>query len=119
MNTICSRAWPPVLPTNPKPSASVQLATAGGLAFLAGATDVHGLTLLHDLFVCFMSGNSTMLEHYVRGDMCCWEVRSRELYKPTRRLLRNSKLGEPIHLAEKRAFVEVASNKPVRKLSLW
>ena len=34
---------------------------AGGLAFLAGATDVHGLTLLRDLFVSFMSGNSTML----------------------------------------------------------
>ena len=42
---------------------------AGGLAFLAGATDVHGLTLLHDLFVSFMSGNSTMLGVAIgRGD---------------------------------------------------
>ena len=42
---------------------------AGGLAFLAGATDVHGLTLLRDLFVSFMSGNSTMLGVAIaRGD---------------------------------------------------
>lgn len=37
------------------------LAVAGGLAFLAGATDVYGLGVLHDLFVSFMSGNTTML----------------------------------------------------------
>jgi uncharacterized membrane protein YoaK (UPF0700 family) len=43
---------------------------AGGLAFLAGATDVHGLTLLRDLFVSFMSGNSTMLGVAIaRGDV--------------------------------------------------
>jgi uncharacterized membrane protein YoaK (UPF0700 family) len=42
---------------------------AGGLAALAGATDVHGLTLLRDLFVSFMSGNSTMLGVAIgRGD---------------------------------------------------
>jgi uncharacterized membrane protein YoaK (UPF0700 family) len=47
----------------------MQLAMAGGLAFLAGATDVHGLTLLRDLFVSFMSGNSTMLGVAIaRGD---------------------------------------------------
>ena len=37
------------------------LALAGGMAFLAGATDVYGLAMLHDLFVSFMSGNTTML----------------------------------------------------------
>ena len=31
------------------------------MAFLAGATDVCGLAKLHDLFVSFMSGNTTML----------------------------------------------------------
>jgi uncharacterized membrane protein YoaK (UPF0700 family) len=31
------------------------------MAFLAGATDVCGLFRLHDLFVSFMSGNTTML----------------------------------------------------------
>jgi uncharacterized membrane protein YoaK (UPF0700 family) len=42
---------------------------AGGLAALAGATDVHGLTLLRDLFVSFMSGNSTLLGVAIgRGD---------------------------------------------------
>ncbi|MBV9750672.1 MAG: DUF1275 family protein [Acetobacteraceae bacterium] len=35
--------------------------TAGGMAFLAGATDVCGLSRLRDLFVSFMSGNTTML----------------------------------------------------------
>lgn len=35
--------------------------TAGSMAFLAGATDVYGLTQLRDLFVSFMSGNTTML----------------------------------------------------------
>jgi uncharacterized membrane protein YoaK (UPF0700 family) len=57
------------LPLLPKPTAAIQLAMAGGLAFLAGATDVHGLTLLRDLFVSFMSGNSTMLGVAIaRGD---------------------------------------------------
>lgn len=37
------------------------LAIAGGMAFLAGATDVCGLARLHDLFVSFMSGNTTLL----------------------------------------------------------
>ena len=62
-------AWLRVLPLLPKPTAAIQLAMAGGLAFLAGATDVHGLTLLRDLFVSFMSGNSTMLGVAIaRGD---------------------------------------------------
>ena len=53
----------------PEPTAASQLAMAGGLAALAGATDVHGLTLLRDLFVSFMSGNSTMLGVAIgRGD---------------------------------------------------
>lgn len=34
---------------------------AGAMTFLAGATDVYGLGYLHDLFVSFMSGNTTML----------------------------------------------------------
>jgi uncharacterized membrane protein YoaK (UPF0700 family) len=34
---------------------------ACAMAFLAGATDVCGLFRLHDLFVSFMSGNTTML----------------------------------------------------------
>lgn len=37
------------------------LLLAGGMASLAGATDVYGLGYLHDLFVSFMSGNTTML----------------------------------------------------------
>ena len=37
------------------------LALAAGVAFLAGATDVYGLAELHDLYVSFMSGNTTML----------------------------------------------------------
>lgn len=31
------------------------------MAALAGATDVFGLARLHDLFVSFMSGNTTMM----------------------------------------------------------
>ncbi len=34
---------------------------ACGMAFLAGATDVCGLSRLHDMFVSFMSGNTTLL----------------------------------------------------------
>ena len=34
---------------------------AGGMAVLAGATNVYGLARLGDLFVSFMSGNTTML----------------------------------------------------------
>jgi uncharacterized membrane protein YoaK (UPF0700 family) len=34
---------------------------ACAMAFLAGATDICGLSALHDLFVSFMSGNTTML----------------------------------------------------------
>lgn len=41
--------------------AVVALPLAGGMASLAGATDVYGLGSLHDLFVSFMSGNTTML----------------------------------------------------------
>ena len=37
-----------------------ELSLAGGMAFLAGATDVYGLERLRDLFVSFMSGNTTM-----------------------------------------------------------
>ncbi len=37
------------------------LGLAGGVAVLAGATDAYGLTLLHDVYVSFMSGNTTML----------------------------------------------------------
>ena len=43
------------------------LAVAAGMAFLAGATDVTGLRLLHDLFVSFMSGNTTMLGVAIGG----------------------------------------------------
>ena len=39
----------------------VALAIACAMAFLAGATDICGLARLHDLFVSFMSGNTTML----------------------------------------------------------
>ena len=37
------------------------LPLAGGLASLAGATDVYGLAQLQNLFVSFMSGNTTVL----------------------------------------------------------
>jgi uncharacterized membrane protein YoaK (UPF0700 family) len=37
------------------------LVLAGGMVFLAGATDVYGLSKLRDLFVSFMSGNTTSL----------------------------------------------------------
>lgn len=37
------------------------LALMGGMAFLAGATDVYGFVELHGLYVSFMSGNTTML----------------------------------------------------------
>jgi len=37
------------------------LAIACAMAFLAGATDICGLSRLHTLFVSFMSGNTTML----------------------------------------------------------
>lgn len=40
---------------------------AGGMAFLAGATDVYGLARLHDLYVSFMSGNTTMLGVAIGG----------------------------------------------------
>ena len=46
------------------------LPLAGGMAFLAGATDVYGLSRLRDLFVSFMSGNTTMLGQAINdGDM--------------------------------------------------
>ena len=50
--------------TRPVPAAASRLPAlvlAGGMAFLAGATDVYGLSRLHDLFVSFMSGNTTLL----------------------------------------------------------
>lgn len=37
------------------------IALAAGMAFLAGATDIAGLVRLRDLFVSFMSGNTTLL----------------------------------------------------------
>ena len=37
------------------------LLLGAGMAFLAGATDVYGVARLHDLFVSFMSGNTTNL----------------------------------------------------------
>jgi uncharacterized membrane protein YoaK (UPF0700 family) len=40
---------------------AVAFAIACGMAFLAGATDVCGFARLRDLFVSFMSGNTTML----------------------------------------------------------
>ncbi len=46
------------------------LPLAGGMAFLAGATDVYGLSTLRDEFVSFMSGNTTMLGQAIsEGDM--------------------------------------------------
>jgi uncharacterized membrane protein YoaK (UPF0700 family) len=45
---------------DPKPSMADVL-TAGIFAFLAGATDVYGVSILRDIFVSFMSGNTTML----------------------------------------------------------
>ena len=46
------------------------LLLAGGMAFLAGATDVYGLSRLRDLFVSFMSGNTTLLGKAIsEGDM--------------------------------------------------
>lgn len=45
------------------------LLAAAAMAFLAGATDVYGLARLHDLFVSFMSGNTTTLGvALARGD---------------------------------------------------
>ena len=44
-----------------EPSQAPILALAAGMAFLAGATYVYGLAELHDLYVSFMSGNTTML----------------------------------------------------------
>jgi len=44
-----------------EPSQAPILALAAGMAFLAGATDVYSLAELHDLYVSFMSGNTTML----------------------------------------------------------
>ncbi|MBV9811718.1 MAG: DUF1275 family protein [Acetobacteraceae bacterium] len=43
------------------------LAFAGGLAFLAGATDFAGFSRLGNLFVSFMSGNTTMLGIAIGG----------------------------------------------------
>lgn len=46
------------------------LALAGGMAFPAGATDVYGLSRLHDLYVSFMSGNTTSLGKAIgEGDL--------------------------------------------------
>ena len=46
------------------------LPLAGGMAFLAGATDIYGLSELRDGFVSFMSGNTTMLGQAINeGDM--------------------------------------------------
>lgn len=46
------------------------LLLAGGMAFLAGVTDVYGLSRLRNLFVSFMSGNTTELGKAIsEGDM--------------------------------------------------
>ncbi len=45
----------------------VAVALAGGTAFLAGATDVYGLAKLDNLFVSFMSGNTTLLGKALGG----------------------------------------------------
>ncbi len=45
----------------PVPDAKLGLATVCCLAALAGAVDACGLSLLHDLYVSFMSGNTTSL----------------------------------------------------------
>jgi uncharacterized membrane protein YoaK (UPF0700 family) len=48
----------------------IALAIACAMAFLAGATDICGLSRLHNLFVSFMSGNTTMLAFAVgQGDL--------------------------------------------------
>ncbi len=38
----------------------MELSLGAGMAFLAGATDVYGVVRLNDLYVSFMSGNTTM-----------------------------------------------------------
>ncbi len=43
------------------------LVLAGGMAFLAGATDAYGFVELRGLYVSFMSGNTTMLGMAVGG----------------------------------------------------
>lgn len=43
------------------PSPKLALPVAAATAFLAGATDIYGLTRLKDVFVSFMSGNTTLL----------------------------------------------------------
>ena len=43
------------------------LILAGGMAFLAGATDAYGFVELRGLYVSFMSGNTTMLGMAVGG----------------------------------------------------
>ena len=48
-------------PVKEEEKEAATLALAGGLAFLAGATDVFGVARLHGLFVSFMSGNTTEL----------------------------------------------------------
>lgn len=46
------------------------LPLAGAMAFLAGATDVYGLSRLRDVLVSFMSGNTTMLGQAInKGDI--------------------------------------------------
>jgi uncharacterized membrane protein YoaK (UPF0700 family) len=49
--------------TNPNPAedAPVGLVLLWLLAVLAGAVDARGIALLHDVFLAFMSGNTTML----------------------------------------------------------
>jgi uncharacterized membrane protein YoaK (UPF0700 family) len=54
-------AGAPASQPTPDETDLVALAIACAMAFLAGATDVCGLARLRDLFVSFMSGNTTML----------------------------------------------------------
>ena len=52
-----------------EPIRALDFMFGAGMAFLAGGTDVYGLGRLHDLFVSFMSGNTTMLAVAIgRGD---------------------------------------------------
>jgi uncharacterized membrane protein YoaK (UPF0700 family) len=57
------------LPVDPADQAPVGLFLLWLLAALAGAVDARGIALLHDIFLAFMSGNTTMLAvDLARGD---------------------------------------------------
>ena len=52
---------------DPTDNAPVGLTLVWFLAALAGAVDARGIALLHDIFLSFMSGNSTMLAVSIAG----------------------------------------------------